>query len=283
MDLSLKPFAPSTKIAVSTLNLFDTLGIILLVPFFDRLVYPFFDWHGRPLTQLQRFGAGFVFAALAMVAAGLLEIYRKAQAPAETPYPTDASDTDGIHFLEQHISACKNLEDFNPFAYQAWFAAGGSSTPPPAACVQVGPASSDGSLPLASIVCEDVPLVSPVSVFWQVPQFLLIGISEILTSITSYAFFYAQAPPNMRSFAASLNLLTTALGTWLCIPLVALANSGEVEWVPSDVNEGNLAAFFFLLAGIMLVMTAGFVVQARRYKPVVMVEEGEGGEEFNGS
>ena len=279
MDLSLKPFLPYTKIAVSTLNLFDTLGIILLVPFFDRIVYPFFLRHGHPISQLQRFGAGFIFAALAMVAAGLLEIYRKGQAPSETPYPTNSTDTSTISFLEQHISACKYIDDFNPFAYQTWFAAGGfsSSTPPPAACVQIGPSFSDGTLPLASILCEDVPLVSPVSVFWQVPQFLLIGISEILTSITSYAFFYAQAPPNMRSFAASLNLLTTALGTWLCIPLVALANSGDVEWVPSDVNEGNLAGFFFLLAGIMIFMTAGFVLQARRYTPVVLVS-GEGSE-----
>lgn len=279
MDLSLKPFLPSTKIAVSTLNLFDTLGIILLVPFFDRVVYPFFHRHGHPLSQLQRFGAGFIFAALAMVTAGLLEIYRKSQAPSETPYPTNSTDTSTISFLEQHISACQNLDDFNPFAYQSWFAAGGSSssTPPPAACVQIGPSLPDGSLPLSSISCEDVPLVSPVSVFWQVPQFLLIGVSEILTSITSYAFFYAQAPPNMRSFAASLNLLTTAVGTWLCIPLVALANSGEVEWVPSDVNEGNLAAFFFLLAGIMIWMTIGFVLQAKRYTPVVL-ESMEGSE-----
>lgn len=29
----------------------------------------------------------------------------------------------------------------------------------------------------------------------------------------------------MRSFTQSLNLLTTALGTWLCIPLVYLANA----------------------------------------------------------
>jgi hypothetical protein len=28
------------------------------------------------------------------------------------------------------------------------------------------------------------PQVSPVSVFWQVPQFLLVGVSEILTSVT---------------------------------------------------------------------------------------------------
>ena len=51
----------------------------------------------------------------------------------------------------------------------------------------------------------------------------------------------------------------------------AFSNSGEVEWVPSDVNKGHLAAFFFLLAGIMLSMTAGFMVQAKRYKPKVLM------------
>jgi dipeptide/tripeptide permease len=36
MDLSLG----QSRIAVSTLNLFDTLAILLLIPVFDRAVYP---------------------------------------------------------------------------------------------------------------------------------------------------------------------------------------------------------------------------------------------------
>ncbi len=288
MDLSLRPWFPATKIAVSTLNLFDTLGIICLVPVFDRLIFPFFQRKDYPLTQLQRMGAGFLLAALAMLAAGFLELYRKAQAPVEFPYPTDPADTAGIAYLTSHVSACKMVDDFNPFKFQAWFATGGatrSSSPAPAACFQSGPALPDGTLPLTSITCEDVPLFSPVSVFWQTPQFLLIGISEILTSITSYAFFFQHAPKNMRSFCASLNLLTTALGTWLCIPLVALANSGPVEWVPANLNEGALAHYFFLLAAIMAAMTAGFVVVARRFQETnerpgpVVEEDGEGWEE----
>jgi dipeptide/tripeptide permease len=36
-----------SQIAVSTLNLFDTLAILLLIPLFDRVVYPYFKRHGQ--------------------------------------------------------------------------------------------------------------------------------------------------------------------------------------------------------------------------------------------
>lgn len=36
MDLSLG----TSQIAVSTLNLFDTLAILMLIPVFDRFIYP---------------------------------------------------------------------------------------------------------------------------------------------------------------------------------------------------------------------------------------------------
>lgn len=56
----------------------------------------------------------------------------------------------------------------------------------------------------------------------QVPQFLLIGTSEILSSVTSLEFFYAEAPSTMRGVSAGLNLLTTALGSWITMPLLGL-------------------------------------------------------------
>lgn len=117
-----------------------------------------------PLTQLRRFGAGFVFAILAMIAAAFVEMYRKSQAPQEMPYPIDASDTSTIAYLQEHISACRNMDDFNPLKYKAWYDGGGALSPSraaaaPAGCRQVGPALSDGSLPLSAIECDNVPLV----------------------------------------------------------------------------------------------------------------------------
>jgi dipeptide/tripeptide permease len=82
--------------------------------------------------------------------------------------------------------------------------------------------------------------MSGLSIFWQIPGFILIGISEIFASITSLEFFYSQAPSNMRSVSQSFNLFTNALGSWLTIPLTLAVNADpNNEWVASNVDEGK--------------------------------------------
>jgi hypothetical protein len=48
--------------------------------------------------------------------------------------------------------------------------------------------------------------------------------------------------------------LTTALGSWLIIPLIYIVNSGGEDdaWVAENIDEGNLEYYFFLLAALML-------------------------------
>ncbi|MCH7850986.1 MAG: hypothetical protein IH845_05070, partial [Nanoarchaeota archaeon] len=60
-------------------------------------------------------------------------------------------------------------------------------------------------------VCNtsDSPMAVDMSIFWQVPQFVFVGISEVLASITALEFFYDQAPLSMRSVCSALNLVTT--------------------------------------------------------------------------
>lgn len=82
MDLRLG----SVSVAVSTLNLFDTLAILLLIPLFDAIVYPQLKRRGLAPSMLQKIGCGFVTAVLAMLVAGALEIYRKSHVR-ESPCP----------------------------------------------------------------------------------------------------------------------------------------------------------------------------------------------------
>jgi hypothetical protein len=123
---------------------------------------------GYALTQLQKFGAGFGIAVLAMGVAAAVEAYRKARAPPPAFYPTDPTDAAAIEYLRAHVSACRSLDDYNPFQFQQWWAdnqnqqqpSQPSSRPPPANCRQVGaPLPGGASLPLASIACDSVPLV----------------------------------------------------------------------------------------------------------------------------
>ena len=61
-------------VPVSALNVFDTIAILALVPLFDGYVYPYFKKIGYPLTMLQKIGAGFFCACLAMVIAAVIEV-----------------------------------------------------------------------------------------------------------------------------------------------------------------------------------------------------------------
>jgi hypothetical protein len=63
-----------------------------------------------------------------------------------------------------------------------------------------------------------------------------------------------------------MNLFTNALGSWLTIPLTLLVNiNSNSEWIASNVDEGHLEYYFFLLAGLMAIaqlvystLTTGF-------------------------
>jgi hypothetical protein len=109
--------------------------------------------------------------------------------------------------------------------------------------------------------------MSNLSVFWQIPQFMLIGVSEILASITSLEFFYSQAPSSMRSVAQAFNLATSSIGSFVVIPLIYIVNANPKDpWLPRDLNQGHLAWYFLLLAGLMVCNQFYFWYICRDYK-----------------
>ncbi|XP_057772446.1 protein NRT1/ PTR FAMILY 8.1-like [Salvia miltiorrhiza] len=109
-----------------------------------------------------------------------------------------------------------------------------------------------------------------VSIFWQVPQYFIIGCAEVFTNIGQLEFFYEQAPDSMRSLCAALSLTTTALGSYLSALLVAVVTEastrgGPPGWIPDNLNYGRLHYFFLLLAGLSVLNLGAFVVVAMRY------------------
>jgi len=245
----------SAKIPVSALSLFDSFAILALIPVFDRVVYPYFKKKGRPITMLQKIGWGFFLGAAAMYVAGLLEVERKKHIPTFESY--DAS--------LQYISACVDSSDYDPSQYQKYYS--NHDDDKPEYCSQVCDTVVDGTLDINCISCDPFPMASTLSVFWQAPQFALIGTSEILASITGLEFFFSQAPLSMKSVSAALNLFTTALGMWVNIPLLIMVNQlPKTPWIPSDLNDGKLQNYFYVLGGIMLFANIIFVYVAINYQ-----------------
>ncbi|KAI0884949.1 PTR2-domain-containing protein [Annulohypoxylon maeteangense] len=71
---------------------------------------------------------------------------------------------------------------------------------------------------------SDCDGVSPISIWWQIPNVSLGAISEIFVNVTSYELAYARAPENMKATILALFLFMTALSSALgeiLIPAIA--------------------------------------------------------------
>ncbi|GJC86136.1 peptide transporter PTR2 [Colletotrichum liriopes] len=62
---------------------------------------------------------------------------------------------------------------------------------------------------------SDCDGVSPLSIWWQIPNVALGAMSEIFINVTSYELAYARAPEHMRSTVVALFLFMTALSSAL--------------------------------------------------------------------
>ncbi|CAI9298001.1 unnamed protein product [Lactuca saligna] len=108
----------------------------------------------------------------------------------------------------------------------------------------------------------------PVSIFWQVPQFLIIGCAEVFTLVGQMEFFNEEVPDSMSSLGSAMRLMTIALGSYFSSLLVSVVikvttEGGGPGWIPDTLNYGELHKFFWLLGGLNVVNLGVFVVVAK--------------------
>ncbi|KAJ1296064.1 hypothetical protein BS78_01G270400 [Paspalum vaginatum] len=109
----------------------------------------------------------------------------------------------------------------------------------------------------------------PMSILWQVPQFLLVAGSDVFCGIAQLEFFYGEAPAAMRSICSAFSFLALSLGFYvnsLVVTLVA-AVTGRPGWLAPDLNAGHLDYYFWLWTVISVANLLLYVVLAARYTP----------------
>ncbi|CAD6341342.1 unnamed protein product [Miscanthus lutarioriparius] len=119
------------------------------------------------------------------------------------------------------------------------------------------------------LVHQKVPV--PMSILWQAPQYLLVGVGEVFTSIGQAEFFYNQSPDAMRSLCSAFALVTVSLGSYLSSFILTLVSffttrNGQLGWIPDNLNEGHLDRFFWLIAGLSSQNFLVFIYYAQQYK-----------------
>ncbi|KAA0053063.1 protein NRT1/ PTR FAMILY 7.3-like [Cucumis melo var. makuwa] len=139
-------------------------------------------------------------------------------------------------------------------------------------------------LKYAQADCTHCEGSSSLSIFWQVPQYALIGASEVFMYVGQLEFFNAQAPDGLKSFGSALCMTSISLGNYVSSLLVTMVMKiSTVDrmpgWIPGNLNKGHLDRFYFLLAALTVVDFVIYIVCAKWYKSIKLEEKYEQTEE----
>ncbi|KAL7160333.1 hypothetical protein ABFS83_01G087500 [Erythranthe nasuta] len=140
---------------------------------------------------------------------------------------------------------------------------------------RLGVARSHGLMTTSGTAASVVPL----SVFWLVPQFFLVGSGEAFTYIGQLDFFLRECPKGMKTMSTGLFLSTLSLGFFVSSILVSIVHkvTGQKKpWLADNLNQGKLYNFYWLLAILSTLNLVVFLAIARGYvyKEKRLAEEG---------
>uniref|UniRef100_A0A5B6ZJN8 Uncharacterized protein n=1 Tax=Davidia involucrata TaxID=16924 RepID=A0A5B6ZJN8_DAVIN len=110
--------------------------------------------------------------------------------------------------------------------------------------------------------------VIPLSVFWLVPQFFLVGSGEAFTYIGQLDFFLRECPKGMKTMRTGLFLSTLSLGFFFSSILVSVVHKvtrNKRPWLADNLNQGKLYDFYWLLVILSALNLVFYLVAAKWY------------------
>ncbi|XP_031502045.1 protein NRT1/ PTR FAMILY 7.2-like [Nymphaea colorata] len=120
---------------------------------------------------------------------------------------------------------------------------------------------------------------SSLSILWQIPQYALIGASEVFMYVGQLEFFNGQAPDGLKSFGSALCMTSISFGNYFSTIIVNIVmqfttTNNSPGWIPGNLNEGHLDRFYFLLALLAVTDLLVYVGCAMWYKGISLEERG---------
>ncbi|KAK9912819.1 hypothetical protein M0R45_036659 [Rubus argutus] len=96
--------------------------------------------------------------------------------------------------------------------------------------------------------------IVPMSVWWLLPQYLIMGLSNTFTVIGLQELFYDQMPDAMRSLGAAAYISIVGVGnlasTFIISAVQAITRKSGEKWLGDNLNRAHLDYFYWVLAGL---------------------------------
>ncbi|CAH8253222.1 unnamed protein product [Arabidopsis lyrata] len=110
----------------------------------------------------------------------------------------------------------------------------------------------------------------PMSIWWFVPQYLLLGMIDVFSLVGTQEFFYDQVPTELRSIGLALSLSAMGLASFLSGFLIAVINwatgkNGGGSWFNTNLNRAHVDYFYWLLAAFTAIGFLAFLFFSRLY------------------
>ncbi|ESQ52762.1 hypothetical protein EUTSA_v10016426mg [Eutrema salsugineum] len=112
--------------------------------------------------------------------------------------------------------------------------------------------------------------VVPMSIFWLLPQYSLLGIGDVFNAIGLLEFFYDQSPEEMQSLGTTFFTSGIGLGNFLNSFLVTMidkitSKGGGKSWIGDNLNDSRLDYYYGFLVVISIVNMGLFLWAASKY------------------
>ncbi|CAE5958257.1 unnamed protein product [Arabidopsis arenosa] len=110
----------------------------------------------------------------------------------------------------------------------------------------------------------------PMSIWWFVPQYLLLGMIDVFSLVGTQEFFYDQVPTELRSIGLALSLSAMGLASFLSGFLITVINwatgkNGGDSWFNTNLNRAHVDYFYWLLAAFTAIGFLAFLFFSRLY------------------
>ncbi|XP_066367047.1 protein NRT1/ PTR FAMILY 5.10-like [Miscanthus floridulus] len=110
----------------------------------------------------------------------------------------------------------------------------------------------------------------PMSLWWIVPQYVLLGAADVFTMVGMQEFFYDQVPGALKSLGLALYLSVLGVGSFISSFLITVIDgvttrNGGTSWFADDLNRGHLDYFYLLLAALTALELLAFAYFSTSY------------------